>query len=57
MPSFRFASLAALLLPAALLAQQHAGMTPTFSAAALDGPSSHPVSVQVTDDGGLTATQ
>ena len=31
------------------------GMTPTFSAAALDGPSSYTVGVQVTDDGGLTA--
>jgi PKD domain len=33
-----------------------AGMTPTFSAAALDGPSSHTVGVQATDDGHLTAT-
>jgi uncharacterized protein len=33
-----------------------AGQTPTFSAAALDGPSSHTVTVRVTDNGGLTAT-
>jgi uncharacterized protein len=33
-----------------------AGQSATFSAAALDGPSSHAVTVQVTDDGGLTAT-
>jgi predicted extracellular nuclease len=33
-----------------------AGQSPTFSAAALDGPSSHSVTLQVTDDGGLTAT-
>jgi predicted extracellular nuclease len=33
-----------------------AGQTPTFSAAALDGPASHTVGVRVTDDGGLTAT-
>jgi len=32
------------------------GQNVTFSAAALDGPSSHTVGVQVTDDGGLTAT-
>src|SRR5438552_18116033 len=33
MPSFCYASLAALVLPAALLAQQHAGMSaPTFAA-------------------------
>jgi hypothetical protein len=32
------------------------GQSPTFSAAALDGPSSRTVHVQVTDDGGLTAT-
>ncbi|MFL5950088.1 MAG: PKD domain-containing protein [Gaiellaceae bacterium] len=32
------------------------GMTPTFSAAALDGPSSQTVGVQATDVGGLTAT-
>jgi len=32
-----------------------AGMTPTFSAAALDGPSSQTVRVQVTDAGGSTA--
>lgn len=32
------------------------GMTPSFSAAALDGPSSYTVGVQVTDAGGLTAT-
>jgi predicted extracellular nuclease len=32
------------------------GQTVTFSAAALDGPSSHTVHVQVTDNGGLTAT-
>src|SRR4051812_43567962 len=31
------------------------GMTPSFSAAALDGPASYTVGVQVTDDGGLTA--
>jgi predicted extracellular nuclease len=33
-----------------------AGQSPTFSAAALDGPSSHTVTVRVTDNGGLTAT-
>jgi hypothetical protein len=33
-----------------------AGPSPTFSAVALDGPSSHTVTVQVTDNGGLTAT-
>ncbi len=33
-----------------------AGQSPTLSAAALDGPSSHTVTVQVTDDAGLTAT-
>jgi endonuclease/exonuclease/phosphatase family metal-dependent hydrolase len=32
------------------------GQSPTFSAATLDGPSSRAVHVQVTDDGGLTAT-
>jgi PKD domain-containing protein/endonuclease/exonuclease/phosphatase family protein len=32
------------------------GRTPTFSAAALDGPSSHTVAVQVRDDAGATAT-
>ena len=32
------------------------GRTPTFSAAGLDGPSAQVVGVQVTDDGGLTAT-
>ena len=32
------------------------GQSPTFSAASLDGPSSRTVHVQVTDDGGLTAT-
>jgi hypothetical protein len=33
-----------------------AGQSPTFSAAALDGPSAHTVTVRVTDNGGLTAT-
>jgi len=33
-----------------------AGQSVTFSAASLDGPSSHTIAVQVTDDGGLTAT-
>ena len=32
------------------------GRTPTFSAAALDGPSSRTVGVEVTDDAGATAT-
>ena len=32
------------------------GQSPAFSAASLDGPSSRTVHVQVTDDGGLTAT-
>jgi hypothetical protein len=32
------------------------GQTPSFSAAALDGPSSRTVTVRVTDNGGLTAT-
>ena len=32
------------------------GRTPTFSAAALDGPSTYTVGVQVTDDGSATAT-
>lgn len=32
------------------------GQTVNFSAAALDGPSTHAVSVQVADEGGLTAT-
>ena len=32
------------------------GQSATFSAVAIDGPSSHPVSVRVTDSGGLTAT-
>jgi hypothetical protein len=32
------------------------GMTPTFSAAGLDGPSSVTVSLRVTDNGGLTST-
>ena len=32
------------------------GQNVTFSAAGLDGPSAHTVSVQVTDSGGLTAT-
>jgi hypothetical protein len=32
------------------------GASPTFSAAALDGPSARTVHVQVTDNGGLTAT-
>ena len=32
------------------------GQSVTFSAAALDGPSSHTITVQVTDNGGLTAT-
>jgi CSLREA domain-containing protein len=32
------------------------GQSATFSAASLDGPGSHPIAVQVTDDGGLTAT-
>jgi len=35
---------------------ESAGATATFSAASLDGPSSHTVGVQVTDDGDLTAT-
>ena len=33
-----------------------AGQTPTFSAGTLDGPSSRTVGVQITDNGGLTAT-
>ncbi|MDX6364853.1 MAG: large repetitive protein, partial [Streptomyces sp.] len=33
------------------------GQSPTFSAAGLDGPSTQAIAVQVTDDGGLTATQ
>ena len=33
-----------------------AGKTPTFAAGTLDGPSSRTVGVQVTDNGGLTAT-
>jgi len=33
-----------------------AGQSATFSATSLDGPSSHTVAVQVTDDGGLMAT-
>ncbi len=33
-----------------------AGQSATFSAAALDGPSSYTITVQVTDNGGLTAT-
>ncbi len=32
------------------------GQSVPFSAAGLDGPSTHTISVQVTDDGGLTAT-
>ncbi|MGH9837979.1 MAG: SBBP repeat-containing protein [Blastocatellia bacterium] len=32
------------------------GQSVTFSATSLDGPSSHPIKVQVTDNGGLTAT-
>ena len=32
------------------------GQSVTFSAASLDGPSSHTIAVQVTDNGGLTAT-
>jgi len=32
------------------------GQSATFSAAGLDGPSSHTIAVQVTDSGGLTAT-
>jgi probable HAF family extracellular repeat protein len=32
------------------------GQSATFSAAGLNGPSSHTIAVQVTDDGGLTAT-
>jgi photosystem II stability/assembly factor-like uncharacterized protein len=32
------------------------GQSVTFSAAALDGPSSHTIAVQVTDDGGLSDT-
>jgi hypothetical protein len=32
------------------------GQSATFSAASLDGPSSYTIQVQVTDDGGLTAT-
>jgi hypothetical protein len=32
------------------------GQSVTFSAAGLDGPSSHAIQVQVTDNGGLTAT-
>jgi hypothetical protein len=35
---------------------ESAGATTTFSAASLDGPSSHTVGVQVTDDGDLTTT-
>ena len=33
-----------------------AGQSVTFSAATLDGPSAHTITVQVTDDGGLSAT-